>query len=375
MPLNRQVENWKPAHPAYRHLLTSLQREVGTVYVAGGAVRDFLLGNDANMADLDIVIEQSAINVARKLADQLGWAFYAMDTIRDIARLVFTANEGQPLVCDISRLRGMSIEDDLSARDFTINSMAIAYQRGMPARLLDLHNGQNDLSNRVLRRTSLPGLSEDPVRLLRAPRLMVQFDLTVESATRAQIQRLADTIQLSSPERERDELWRMFALPHPHQTIEALDSFGLLIHILPEVASMKGVKQSSPHFQDVFAHTLSTVKWAAQLRDWLYGKQLAVLNSDCSGLFEALSPYEFDLRRLFSQSLAVGHCRADWLVWHALLHDTGKPTAMTVETNYVETNSIDDETRQEPRIRFIGHEIASAQLGKNSTRTPALKPT
>jgi poly(A) polymerase len=348
---------WKPTHPAYSRLIAALLTEVQPVYVVGGAVRDFLSGQKVSGADLDIVLKERAIPVARRLADRLGWAFYPMDPLRDVARLVFTANEGNSLTCDISRIRGGAIEHDLGARDFTVNAMAIALERDASPVLIDVCGGQKDLTAGILRRVSPLSLSEDSARLLRAVRLIVELNLTIEPVTHAQIERLAETLRLCSPERERDELWKMLASPHPRRAIELLHTFGLLNHVFPEISATQGTQQSWPHHQDVYAHTLDVVSWAGHLRDWLidcpvpdgvWGQPL---------LFETLASHRFALRRHFSQGIAVGHSRAEWLVWHALFHDIGKPATASSDLS-----DIGDGIAGAPRIRFVGHEDISAQL-------------
>src|SRR5437868_1678082 len=132
--------NWQPAHPAFRALLNAFSQQTSPVYVVGGVVRDFLLGKANQLSDLDLVLGQAALPTARRVADQLGWSFYPLDPARDVARLVFTANNGEPLVCDIASLRGESIEADLWARDFTVNAMAFALERNGPLRLIDTWN-------------------------------------------------------------------------------------------------------------------------------------------------------------------------------------------------------------------------------------------
>ncbi len=83
--------NWKPQHPAFQLLLAAFQQQSIPVYVVGGVVRDHLLGHKDKVTDLDLVVEHSAIPLARQVADRLGWAFYPLDELRDVARLVFTA--------------------------------------------------------------------------------------------------------------------------------------------------------------------------------------------------------------------------------------------------------------------------------------------
>lgn len=352
--------DWRASHPAYEHLIAALVQDVDTTYVVGGAVRDFLVERQRRLADLDIVVGDNAIPVARRLADRLGWAFYPMDPVRDVGRLVFVTEHGQNLICDISRIRGSSIADDLAARDFTVNAMAVRLQGGKASDLLDLHGGRDDLERRQLRRVTPLSLLDDPVRLLRAVRLIAQLGLSLEDATRAQIERLADTVRLCSPERARDELWRMLCLAEPHRTIDMMDDLGLLMHVLPEVAKTKGVEQTAPHHEDVYSHTLSVVEWAGWLRDWLVGRPLASSDSvpaPARELFASLEVHKYKLRRHFSASLAADRSRADWQPWYALMHDVGKPyTATMVE----EPDQAAENGKR--RMRFLGHEDVGAEL-------------
>lgn len=347
---------WKPPHPAFANLLAALLKEVSPVYVVGGTVRDFVMGRSEELRDLDIVVDGPALSLSRRIADRLGWAFYPMDAGRDIGRLVFSADRSGPLVCDVSRMRDGLIDLDLGARDFTVNAMALEVTSPGSARLIDLFHGQDDLAAGMLRRVSSVSLAEDPVRLLRAVRLMAQFGLAIEPETQTQLERLVATVRHSSPERARDELWKMLSTAQPDGAIRLLHRFGLLSHVLPEVASTIGVSQSPPHYLDVFEHTLSVIRHAGALRDWILGDTGQEVLPVNSALAETLSPYLFALRRHFADEVAVGHTRAGWLVWHALLHDVGKPSTATIE-------SPADAAQPVPtRIRFLGHEGVSADL-------------
>ena len=90
---------WTTRHPAIGELLAALLRESSPIYVVGGVVRDMLMNRQPELNDLDIVIEGTALSQSKRIADKLGWAYYPLDEVRDIARIVFTA-PGQPLICD-----------------------------------------------------------------------------------------------------------------------------------------------------------------------------------------------------------------------------------------------------------------------------------
>ncbi len=342
--------NWRPAHPAFQALIDALLRQDVPVYVVGGVVRDQLLGKAGEPTDLDIVVDAPALPLAQRVANRLGWAFYALDDVRDVARIVFTASNDGPLVCDIAHVRNGSIEADLRSRDFTVNAMALSLQRGGRAELIDVTGGEADLEARLLRRVAPLNLADDPVRLLRAVRLATQLDFALEGETREQIMRIASTVKLASPERLRDELWKALATPRPARAVEMLAELGLLVHLLPAVAGMMGVEQSPPHYLDVYEHTLQAMRCAAEIRAWVLASPPSA--PAVSAWQRALDPWRTELRVQFSQPLAAGRVRGDWLVWHALFHDVGKPATRSIERN---------EEGQE-RIRFFGHEEAGARI-------------
>jgi poly(A) polymerase len=341
--------NWQPRQTAIRALVRAFQQQSTPLYVVGGVVRDHLLNQSADNTDIDLLVEHSALPVARRVADRLGWAFYPLDAERDVARLVFATGEHR-LVCDVASVRGGSLEADLLSRDFTVNALAIVLEPGGQW-LVDVCGGVRDLEQRQLRRVTAASFADDPVRLLRAVRFVHQLGFTLEEQTLIQVKRMSTTVKLASAERVRDELWKILATPTPAAAVDDLNRYGLIPHVLPEVRLLVGVEQSPPHDLDVYGHTLRVVGYAAQLRDWL--REPAASGPTPGGDWqEALAPWRARLRQHFAQPLAGGRTRAEWLVWHALLHDIGKPTSRTIERP----------TAGDVRIRFIGHEQVSAEL-------------
>ncbi len=110
-------------------------------------------------------------------------------------------------------------------------------------------------------------LAEDAVRLLRAVRFVVQLGFTIEEQTLLQVMRLSDTVRLVSPERVREELWKMLLSPRPDAAIDMLHRLGLLHPVMPEIADLEGVAQSTPHVYDVYRHTLQAVRNALALAE------------------------------------------------------------------------------------------------------------
>ena len=342
---------WIPQQPAFEALLNTLASAVDSVYLVGGVVRDALLGRGAALSDLDVLVERNALAVARRAADQLGWMFYPLDEGRDVARLIFTAGK-MPLVCDVAAMRGGDLAVDLHGRDFTVNAMAMRWQGKGSRAIVDLSGGTADLAAQRLRRVTPTSLAEDPVRLLRAVRLAVQLDFTIEEQTLRQILRISDTVRLSSPERIRDELWKMLASPAPERAIEMMRTHGLLRPILPEIADLEGVAQTPPHDSDVYQHTLRVVRLAVLLRSWLQSQPQTETGPATATWQAMLMPYRFDLLPQMTAQTAAERRNADWLVWHALWHDVGKPATRTAEAM----------SDGQLRYRFFDHEARGAEM-------------
>ncbi len=317
------------------------------MYIVGGAVRDHLLGissipgwsglkvdgqphdgafglssrskTPASTTDLDLVLCGPVLPLARRVADRLGWAYYPLDEKRDVARLIGKCADGQRLECDAAALRG-DLRSDLLARDFSANALALRLSPDSSPRLIDECDGIADISSRRLRRVSEGSLRSDPIRLLRAVRLAVQLGFSIEHETRKQISTLAWTVVSVSAERLRQEMWKLLDCSGPDIGIRELDELGLLTHLLPEVKGLQGVQQSSRHHLDAYDHSLLATHYAGELRDWLRGGPAP----EDSILAQSLVPWAEALRTHFCEEIAAGHDRAGWLVWHALLHDTGK---------------------------------------------------
>ena len=340
--MDKKPISWQPQHPAFQALLQTVVADAAPVYVVGGVVRDHLLGTNKKLTDLDLVVQENALAVARRAANKLGWAYYAMDEARDVARLVFSAGGDNPLVCDIAGMRGPSIVSDLADRDFTINAMAFELLPNRPVTLLDNHNGRLDLEARLVRRVNATSLVTDPLRLLRAVRFAGQLGFTIEQETQDQIVRLTSALKLTSAERVRDELWKTMCVPRPDLALDELHRLGILIFVLPELYMTVDVAQSYPHYLDVFNHTALTMRFAAELRDWLMTDDVAApsaadrpwdvpLTAAPTDWRDTLRPWRAQLQRHFLQTSSTGRLRAEWLVWFALLHDIGKPDTRTVE--------------------------------------------
>jgi tRNA nucleotidyltransferase (CCA-adding enzyme) len=176
------------------------------VYVVGGAVRDGLLGRVRAELDLDLVIPERAVEVARQLATKYQAGFVLLDAERQIARVVFPG-----LTVDIAQMDGARIDRDLARRDYTLNAIAYDLQTRQP---IDPLNGTQDIHQRTIRMISRDNLIDDPLRLLRAYRQGAQLDFEIESETHQTIRELVPLLTTVAAERVLAELRYLLQTPN-----------------------------------------------------------------------------------------------------------------------------------------------------------------
>jgi putative nucleotidyltransferase with HDIG domain len=341
-----------PATPQSEAALTIIRtlRAAGhQAYLAGGCVRDLLLGRApgdydvATSATPDIVLDMFPRTFA------VGAHFGVV--------LVADAGEGEPAIAtglggkesksegltEVATFRSdgaysdgrhpdavrytTSPEEDVRRRDFTINGLLLDPLRGSsdldesndrgtmrPAGLLDYVGGVADLRAGIIRAIGRPEqrFEEDHLRMLRAVRFAARFGFEIEEETLRAIRSLARRIHAVSRERVRDELTKMLTEGRARRAFELLDETWLLNEVLPEIARMKGVAQPPQYHPegDVWTHVL-----------------------------------------LVLEQLTAGvSCT---LAWGALLHDVGKPPTFRVAPD---------------RIRFDGHVEVGVAMGAEICR-------
>jgi tRNA nucleotidyltransferase (CCA-adding enzyme) len=237
-------------------------------YVVGGAVRDRLLGRPAGDRDW-VVVGATVDDMLRAGFAPVGRDFpvFLHPQTKEEYALARTERKTAPgyrgfcVHADPS----VTLEDDLSRRDLTINAMAIAPD----GTVIDPHGGQRDLAARVLRHVS-PAFAEDPVRILRAARLAARFvDFTVAPETLALMRGMVDAGEVDAlvPERVWQELARGLMEQRPSRMFDVLRSSGALRVLLPEVERLWGVPQPAQHHPeiDTGVHLMMVLDQAARL--------------------------------------------------------------------------------------------------------------
>ena len=179
-----------------------------------------------------------------------------------------------------------TLVEDLSRRDFTINSLAISLNKKNYGEIIDLFNGRADIDKKIIRTPLDPRTTfhDDPLRMMRAARFASQLDFLVDKNNLEFIKSEKERIEIISKERINDELNKILMSKKPSIGLKVLKESGLLELILPEICDLQGIDEiEGKTHKDNFYHTLK------------------VLDNICEN----------------TENL--------WLRWVALLHDIGKP--------------------------------------------------
>ena len=325
------------------------------VYLVGGAVRDAIL--DKPRRDFDFVIKGSVRKKAGKIAEILGGDFYPLDEDRQMMRVLWYPDPGEVITLDFSGMQGESIEDDLMNRDFTINSMAVLSIGN--EKVIDPCRGAQDLKDRILRRCRRGSVLDDPVRALRAVRLAVQMDLSIEPDTIKEINQAAGQLERISAERIRDELFRLFDSSNAASAIRILNHFGMLEKILPEISFLGEVKQSSPHTMDVLEHSLACINRLESILNQLIktDDQNVAPNLTSAESLLVLGKFQNQIQTHLEKRITADRTRRALLIFAALYHDIGKPQTQTMS--------------EDGNIHFFRHEIIGAKIAAGRLKSLA----
>ena len=285
------------------------------LWLVGGAVRDELLGRGHADWDLATDMLPEAVMAGAKAA---GLKVFPTGLQHGTVTVMV---EGEPF--EITTFRsdgdyrdgrrpdsvklGVTLEEDLSRRDFTINAMAMPMSGGG---IVDPFGGRKDLEAGLIRAVGDPlkRFQEDGLRPLRACRFAAQLGFAMDAATLDAIPRRLEVAKQVAVERVFQEMQKLLLGLHARRGMELLAASGLMDLWMPELRPMIGCTQNRHHRFPVWEHTLGVL---------------------------ALAPREPAHR------------------WAALLHDAGKPPTRSVEKG---------------EVHFYGHEAVSLRIAEDILR-------
>jgi putative nucleotidyltransferase with HDIG domain len=240
-------------------LALKLKQAGHTAHLAGGCVRDKLLGLEPKDYDIATSAPPSAVIALFPGANEVGAHF----------GVVIAKHEGHHVEIATFRTDGSygdgrrpdsvtfsTPEKDAHRRDFTINGL---FENPETGEIIDHVGGVRDLEGKIIRAIGTPShrFQEDALRLLRAVRFSTTLGFPIEAETFAAIRQNAHLLNKVSPERIRDEFSKIITSPNRRCGLELLVDTGLIAHFLPEVLPLIGCDQP-PEWHpegDVYIHT------------------------------------------------------------------------------------------------------------------------
>ncbi len=346
--------------------------------LAGGCVRDWLLGLEPKDFDIEVFGMDF---------EQLGRAlepFGPTDLVGRSFGVVKLRMAGSEYDFALPRResktgaghRGFAVAPDPSLtdaeaaarRDFTLN--AISYDP-FDDRLIDPLGGEGDLRSRLLRHTG-PAFADDPLRVLRAFQLAARFDLRLDPATATLCRSIKETYRELPLERVWGE-WEKWGKKsvRPSAGLAVLRETGW-IQFYPEVASLDGLPQD-PEWHpegDVLVHTGHCLDALVGLPAWKDGSPatrralaLAVLAHDFG---KAVTTHQAE-RRGRVRWISPGHEAAGGPLAESFLLRIGAPREIAAHVvplvvNHLAHHHQGQPTLRDTAVRRLARRIAPASL-------------
>ena len=279
-----------------------------SLYVVGGAVRDYLLKTENSDWDFCTDARPEQVLKMFRFVVPTGIAHGTVTVHFKGSEYEITTFRTEGSYSDRRHPDSVSfvtdLEEDLSRRDFTVNALAADCRNGI---IIDLFDGISDLKKGIIRAIGDPSkrFDEDALRLLRMCRFCSKLGFTADVSTYESAKALAPTIEAVSKERICDEISKILMSRVPSLGLEMMYSTGLLKHIIPELDRCAEIEQDKVGSDNVLKHVFNAVDAAAY----------------------------------YNYSLTVR--------WTMLLHDIGKPSCMKKIGNFT---------------RFFGHDVVGEEI-------------
>lgn len=289
-------------------ILRVLRKANYEAYLVGGCVRDLLLGREPK--DWDITTSAKPNEVQKLFPDsvyenQFGTVGVKIVNLRtsDVGN-IGASIYGHPMsenssIVEVTTYRkegkytdkrhpdsitfAKTVEEDLSRRDFTINSLALGWSSdtkdfivdGLSTenetkidlkkiKLVDPYGGQAALKAKLIKTVGKPEerFTEDALRMIRAIRFASELGFKIDGETGAAILHHAGLLEAIAKERIRDEFQKIILSSRAKDGVQMLEDFGLLRHIMPELREGIDIGQNKHHIYSVWEHNLRALDYS-----------------------------------------------------------------------------------------------------------------
>ena len=241
--------------PHISEIITELQSAGYEAYLVGGAVRDFLLQRQPKDYDISTSATPEEVKkVFRKNRVMIigrrfrlvhfyhGQEIIEISTFRKKPEPVSAAERPKKIQDAPENMifrdnEFGTVQEDAERRDFTVNAL---YYDPVNDKLLDFTGmGIEDIRNGIVRAIGVPKIrfEEDPVRVLRALKLVGQYGFKLESSTENALRESISLITLASESRMTLEMEKVLKNPYGEQILAAFHQYGFLKYFMPEIDS------------------------------------------------------------------------------------------------------------------------------------------
>lgn len=244
------------------------------IYIVGGSVRDFYMGNDIKDIDLVIDLPNGGVDFANWCKDQGYTKTVVIYETYGTAMFMFKQFPGEEIECVMTRgekylddgtrnptVEFNTIEEDVIRRDLTINSL---YYNCSTGEILDLIDGRSDIDNHIIKTTNPDAdqiFIDDPLRCLRVIRFATRYGWEIEKNTYESMKRNVQRLKIITKERIQAEFNKILMSENAVMGINMLHDIGAMSFIVPEFEKCYGLTQNRFHFGDVAEHTLAVLDY------------------------------------------------------------------------------------------------------------------
>ena len=317
--------------------IREIAREKGlTVFLVGGAVRDLTSGSPVR--DLDVVVQGNALKLRKDIEKAGGIITGEFEPGQSLfiqfpgsvklelgsTLSVIYPKPGKPV------LKAASILDDLRRRDFTANAMALSLNEGSYGLLMDPLNGVADIENRELRLVSNYGFIEDPIRMVRAARLMARLGWQMDEKTQARYEagKQEGYISAASAFQRGYEAEEIVHEEDPLRILKRLEAEGWMNELAPfwtsakvNVAELERLRESQTQLQMQGIHPNPAAANFPLLTSKLSAKEVADLKHSFprQGFVREIEAAEHETKELAGQLTARASALPSqtWKLLHA----------------------------------------------------------
>ncbi|MFH1715005.1 MAG: hypothetical protein ABH857_02280 [Elusimicrobiota bacterium] len=313
----------------YIKSLLAIEKELkAEIYLVGGFLRDYILGNVT--LDIDCVVSKNAKKAAELFQKKHGGALVVLDEDEETYRIVHKTQAGDYYI-DFTTMHGKNLKEDAKRRDFTFNALYWKVSEECDFQnVVDYAGGLKDLKGGIIRMMAESAFKEDSLRIIRAFRFSSQYKFKIDAGTKKVIAQHVELLKNVSQERIHDEWVKICAAGNTFKIIKQMDDIGILDVIFPEITEIRKDLEYYYHKYGLWGHSLEV----------LYCFEFIINN--LTKIFKK-SRASFFLEYVKPVNMRV--C----FILNCLFHDLGKPDTLKI---------IDE------KVRFFGHEeISRQQIG------------